>query len=296
MIDFFRALASPDVPFIRYALIAGVMSSAAFGVIGTYVIVRRISYIAGAVSHSVLSGIGLGLLLQNRYGIMWFTPLLGAVLAAMLSALVIGLVSIYARQREDTVIGAIWAIGMAVGVMLLSRTPGYVDPMSYLFGDILIISRSDLYLIVGLDIVVLALGALFYKQFQAVIFDEEFAAVRGLNTGLYYMMMLLLTALTVVLMVTIVGIVMVIAMLTLPAAVGGLFSRRLWQMMILSSVFCVVFTACGLAFSYLYDFPTGSTIIVFAGGVYILSIALKNLWKRFHRRAPAAREGVRSSS
>jgi len=278
--DFFHALTSPEIPFIRYALAAGLASSAAFGVIGTYVVVRRISYIAGAVSHSVLSGIGLGLLLQNRYEILWFTPLLGAVLTAVLSALVIGLVSMYARQREDTVIGAIWAIGMAVGVMLLARTPGYVDPMSYLFGDILIISRSDLYLIVGLDVLVLALGALFYKQLQAVIFDEEFAAVRGLNTGLYYMLLLLLTALTIVLMVTIVGIVMVIAMLTLPAAVGGLFSRRLWQMMILSALFCMLFTALGLTFSYLYDFPTGATIIVVAGGVYIVSIVLKAVWKR----------------
>jgi zinc transport system permease protein len=275
-----EAIFSPDIPFVRYALIAGILSSAAFGVIGSYVVVRKISYIAGAISHSVLSGIGLALFLQAKYEIMWFTPLLGAMITAILSALIIGLASIYAHQREDTVIGAIWAIGMAAGILFLAKTPGYVDPMSYLFGNILIISKVDLIMIGLLDAVVVTAGILLYNQFQAVSFDEEFARVRGLKTGLYYMLILLLTAFTVVLMVTIVGIVMVIALLTLPAAISSLFSKKLWQMMLYSAFLCMVFTTAGLGFSYVYDSPTGPTIIVFAGLIYLAALLLKRLLRR----------------
>jgi zinc transport system permease protein len=283
MIDFFQALMNPDIPFLRYALIAGVLSSGAFGIIGTYVVVRRISYIAGAIAHSVLAGIGAGLYLQHKYGVEWFTPLLGAVIAALVSALIIGLVSLYARQREDTVIGAVWAIGMAAGIMLLSKTPGYVDPMSYLFGNILIISRTDLILIAVLDAVVIVLGLLFHNQLQAISFDEEFARVRGIKVGLFFLLILFLTAVTVVLLVTIVGIVMVIALLTLPAAVSGLFSRRLSQMMIFSTLFCILFTTGGLGLSYLYDFPSGSTIILFAGVVYLLFAVVRSTVRRKNR-------------
>ena len=146
MADFFNALANPDLPFLRYALIAGVLSSFALGMAGTYVVTRRISYIAGAIAHSVLGGIGAALFLQHKAGWAWFDPIIGALIAAVFSAVVIGLVSMYARQREDTVIGSIWAVGMAMGVLFIARTPGYIDPMSYLFGNILLISSTDLWL------------------------------------------------------------------------------------------------------------------------------------------------------
>jgi zinc transport system permease protein len=273
MMEFLDALRNPDIAFLRYALLAGIFGSVAFGTVGSYVVARRISYIAGAIAHTALGGIGAGLYIQVRLGVTWFTPLIGAVIAALAAAIVIGLVSLYARQREDTVIGAIWAIGMAAGLLLLSKTPGYVEPMSYLFGNILMISRSDLILIVSLDVVILALTVLLYDRFLAVCFDEEFATLRGIRVGLLYLLLLCLTALTVVVMVTIVGIVMVIALLTLPAAVAGLFSRYLWKNMIFSSLLCMALTSFGLGFSYVYDLPTGSNIILLAGGVYLLSVA-----------------------
>ncbi len=288
MAQFFNALINPHMPFMRYALIAGILSSAAFGIVGTYVIVRRISYIAGAIAHSVLGGIGVGLYLQNKVGIVWFSPMLGAVIAALLSAVIIGCVSLYGRQREDTVIGAIWAIGMATGLLFLSKTPGYADPMSYLFGNILLISRSDLFLVAGLDFAVIVLGVLFYNKFLAVCFDSEFARLRGIRVGFYYLLLLGLTAITVVLMVRIVGIVLVIALLTLPAAIAGMFSRYLWQMMLFSTLFCMVFTTAGLGFSYIYDLPTGSNIILIAGAVYMISVALGSLLKHRKTRIFAA--------
>lgn len=272
MVEFLAALGNPDISFLRYALIAGILGSVSFGVVGTFVVARRISYIAGAIAHSALGGIGAGLYLQVKLGVTWFSPILGAVLSALVAGLIIGLVSLYAHQREDTVIGAIWAIGMAVGLLFLTKTPGYVEPMSYLFGNILMISRRDIFLIASLDGIILVLSVLFYDKFLAVCFDEEFARLRGIRVGFYYLLLLCLTALTVVLMVTIVGIVMVIALLTLPAAVAGLFSRYLWQMMIFSGLFCIIFTVVGLGFSYVYDLPTGSNIILVAGGVYLFAV------------------------
>jgi zinc transport system permease protein len=272
MAAFINALGNPDIAFLRYAFIAGLLGSISFGIIGTYVVTRRISYLAGAIAHSALGGIGVGLYMQVKLGVSWFSPILGAVIAALISGILIGYVSLYAHQREDTVIGAIWAIGMAIGLLFLTKTPGYVDPMSYLFGNILLISQRDIVTIAILDGVILLLNVFFYNRFLAVSFDEEFARIRGLRTGFFYLLLLCLTALTVVLMVTVVGIVMVIALLTLPSAVAGLFSKQLWQMMIFSSLICMLFTTIGLGFSYVYDLPTGSNIILFAGAFYLLSL------------------------
>ncbi|MBM4018931.1 MAG: metal ABC transporter permease [Planctomycetes bacterium] len=256
--------------FVQHALLAGVLASIACGVVGTYVVVRRITYIAGGISHCVLGGIGAAVYFQQVHGWAWLTPLVGAIAAALAAALIIGLVSLRAKQREDTVIGALWAIGMAVGVLFIAKTPGYAqDLMSYLFGNILMVAPADLWLIAALDALVVALGLAFYNQFLAVCFDEEFARVRGLRVEFYYLLLLGLTALTVVLLVTVVGIVLVIALLTLPVAVAGHFARRLWQMMALATVFSTIFTTLGLAISYKPDLPAGATVIVLAGAAYL---------------------------
>lgn len=275
MQQFFFALADPNVPFIRYALIAGVLSSLSFGIIGSFVVVKRISYIAGAISHAALAGIGASLFLQYRIEGSSISPLSGAVVAALLAALIIGFVSIRKNEREDTIIGAIWAIGMAIGLLFIARTPGYVDPMSYLFGNILLVGKQELTLIILLDLLVATVGILFYQQFLALSFDEEYTRLRGIKTRLYYILLIILVALTVVLMVTVVGIVMVIALLTIPAATAGLFSKKLWQMMILAAVLCALFTILGLGTSYILDLPSGSTTIVMAGGVYLLGLLVK---------------------
>lgn len=256
--------------FLQYALLTGILASVACGIVGTYVVVRRITYIAGGVAHCVLGGMGVARYLQVVRGWDFFEPLYGAMAAALLAAVVIGLVSLYARQREDTVIGAIWAIGMATGVLFIARTPGYnEDLMSYLFGDILMVSARQLWLVIGLDALVVVMALAFYNQFLAVCFDEEFARLRGLRVEFYYLLLLCLTALTVVLLVTVVGIVMVIALLTLPVAVAGRFSKTLWQMMTLSALLSMIFTTSGLAISYRPELPAGATIIVLAGAVYL---------------------------
>ncbi|MCZ7586760.1 MAG: metal ABC transporter permease [Deltaproteobacteria bacterium] len=280
----------PRHAFLQYALVTGLLVSLACGVIGTYVVTRRISYIAGGISHSVLGGMGAAFFVRAVLGWEGVRPLHGAVAAALVSALVIGLVSLRGKEREDTVISAIWAIGMALGVIFIARTPGYAEElMGYLFGNILMISPREIELVAALDLAVLATVALFYHQFQAVCFDEEFARLRGLRADLYYLLLLALTALTVVLLVTAVGVVMVIALLTLPAAVAGLFARSMWRMMLLSVILCALITSFGLAASYGPDLPAGATIVVSAGAVYLAAL----VWRRF---AAAFRTGTAGAS
>jgi zinc transport system permease protein len=172
---------------------------------------------------------------------------------------------------------------MAIGILFIFKTPGYhEDITSYLFGNILMVSSDDLWLIAGLDVLIVITGLLFYNQLLAVCFDEEFARLRGIHVEFYYLLLLCLTALTVVLLVTVVGIVMVIALLTLPVAVAGHFSRRLWQMMALSAVLTSLFTSLGLFVSYGPDLPSGATTIVLAGAAY-LAVVIASRFIRLRR-------------
>ncbi len=281
MLEFFRALADPGLAFLRYALLVGLLASVAFGIVGSYVVARRISYMAGAISHSVLGGIGLALYLQIAAGWAWCHPAFGAVVAALVSALIIGLVSLHGGQREDTVIGSLWALGMAAGLLFLSRVPGNVDAMSFLFGNILLLSRSDVWMVAALDVLIAGIALLFSNRLLAVCFDEEFARVRGVRVQFFFLLLLCLTALTIVLLVRVVGAVLVIALLTLPAALAGLFTRRLWQMMLGAIAACMLFVTAGLAISYAEDLPSGPTIIVLAGILYLGALALaRSLSKR----------------
>ncbi|MDH3890032.1 MAG: metal ABC transporter permease [candidate division Zixibacteria bacterium] len=280
MPDFLQAVF--DYPFMRNAVSAGLLAALACGVIGSFVVARRITYVAGGIAHSVLGGMGVaGYLIAVR---QWdvLSPLYGAIVSALLAALIIGWVTVRARQREDTVIGAVWAVGMAVGILFISQTPGYnQELMSYLFGNILMVSDTDLSILIALDILIVVLTYLYYRQVLAVCFDPDFARARGMRVHWYYMLLLCLTALTVVLLVTVVGIVLVIALLTLPAAVAGCLSRTFRQMMFGAIACCVFFTLSGLAVSYQSDFPAGATIILIAGACYGLAMAVRWLAGRF---------------
>ena len=272
MTDIFFAIFDPDNLFLKYAFIMGALASISFGIIGTFVTTKKIGYLAGAISHSVFGGIGLALFLQVKAGLTWFDPILGAVLAAVLAAVIVGLVSLHAKEREDTIIGTLWAVGMASGILLIDMTPGYFNLSSYLFGDILLISGKDLWYVCGLDALVLGISTLFFNRFFSVCFDAEFTALRGINTTFFYLLLLILTSLTVVLLVRIVGIVLVIALLTIPPAIASFYAKRLWQMMLYSILLCTFFTWAGLGVSYAFSLSSGPTIILLSGGVYLTLI------------------------
>ncbi len=272
MTEFITALNDPNVSFLRYALLTGILASIAFGIIGTYTVVRRIASIAGAISHCALGGIGVGLYFQQVYSSSWLGPTSGAIVVALFAAVILSCISKYPGQREDTVIAALWGIGMATGLLFIAKTPGYSDPMSYLFGNILLLTRSDLYLVIFLDIIIVFVVLIFYNQLLVLCFDEEYGRLRGVQTSFLYLLLLIMTSLTIVLLIRIVGIVMVIALLTLPSAIAGNFVKSIGQMMIVSIILCMSFIASGLAISYSLDLPSGPVIIVIAGFLYFLSL------------------------
>jgi zinc transport system permease protein len=239
------------------------------------VVVRRNSYLAGAIAHSVLGGIGTVVFLNHKFGLEWLTPQMGAFAAAFLATLVIVWVGENKSNREDSLIGAIWVFGMSIGVIFIALTPGYNNISAYLFGDILFVSTVDIWLLVGLDVVIVLMGYLFYNRLLVVCFDESFAKLRGINSRFYYLMLLLLTSVTIVLMVNMVGIVMVIALLTLPAATASLFSKYLWQMFLWSSLICGVSVVTGFAISYDYELPTGPVIVLIATVLFFAATFLK---------------------
>jgi zinc transport system permease protein len=273
MFEFMEVLKSYG--FMQNAVIIGLLASVACGVMGTYVVVKRIVFISGGISHTVLGGMGIA----YYYG---YNPIHGAVVSALAAAVVIGLVSLRYHQYEDTIIGALWAIGMAVGILFIYKTPGYsIDLMSYLFGNILMVKRESVYLLASLDALIIVLVFLFYKRFLAVCFDEEYSQLQGIGVVTTYLLLLCLIALTVVILIQVVGIILVIALLTLPAATARYYARSVVQMMILASALGAVFTTSGLIVSYQPNLPAGATIILIAGLAYLLATALKGLALRF---------------
>ncbi len=272
-------------PFLRYALIGGMLASISCGVMGGFVVVRRTTYVTGAIAHSVLGGMGVAMYLRRVCGVEWMTPLIGATVAAVAAALVIAAVTYSGKAREDTVLSAVWAIGMAVGISFITATPGYYeDLMSYLFGNILMVSSRDLWHMGILDLFVVLLMLLFYNKFLVISFQPELARLRGLRVGAYHTLLLVMTALTVVLLTHVVGLVMVIALLTLPAATAFQLTGRLWSAMLLAIALCFLFTAGGIMISYKPELPAGATIIELAGSVYLLVLIGRKLFSLFSHR------------
>ncbi|HOX25511.1 MAG TPA: metal ABC transporter permease [Candidatus Krumholzibacteria bacterium] len=285
MRDFWQALG--EFAFLRHALVAGLVASVACGVVGSFVVTRRISAAAGGLAHAVLGGMGLALWLQGARGVGWVHPLLGALVFALLGALILGRVESRGHERSDTAISALWAVGMALGVIFLFRTPGYkVDLTSYLFGNIMLVDPQALRLLILLDGIVLLVVWLFYHQLVAVCFDPEFTRLRGLNADAWSTLLLVLVALTVVSLIYVVGIVMVIALLSLPAAAVGRFTARLGVMMAAAAGLCAVTTTTGLVLSYRWDLPAGAVTILVAAAFYLAAIGLR--LKPLRRRLPGS--------
>lgn len=269
--------------FMRQALAAGVLVSIACGIVGTFVVINRIVFVSGGIAHAAYGGVGLGYYLRTN-------PVLGAALFSLASALGMGIVHRKTRERADTIIGVMWAMGMALGIVFVDFTPGYTaDLMSYLFGSILAVPTGDLILMLVLDLLIIAIVALFYKELVALSFDETFAAVENVPVDAIYLLLLGMIALTVVMTMRVVGLIMVIALLTIPAAISGQFVRELKRMMLLSSVLGVFFVIAGLWLSYSLNLTSGAAIILVGGAAYLLSLAINSLVRRRRGAAGASR-------
>ncbi len=274
--EFWRVLLNHS--FMQHAVLAGILASFACGVSGAYVVVKRITFISGGIAHAVLGGMGIAYYYR-------LNPFYGAIVFALLAAVILGTVKVKIRQHEDTVIGALWAVGMATGIIFMSLTPGYnVDLMSFLFGNILMVSRTALLITFVLDAVIFGVVLLFYRQFLAVCFDEDAARLRGLPVEFLYILLLCLIALTIVILIQVVGLILVIALLTMPAAIARLFSQTLKRMMIWASLLGSLFTTFGLAVSFVPNLPAGATIIIIAGVGYIIALVVNRLLTSIHRK------------
>jgi len=251
--------------FFRNALLAGALASVACGTMGSIVVSRRLASICGGIAHACFGGVGLGYLLR-------FNPSLGALLFAILSGLGIGAASRRTRGAEDTSIAIFWSVGMSLGIVFIGLSRGYApDLLTYLFGNILAVTRTDLLSLLALDGVVVASLLLFYKEILALCFDEEFLRVRGVPAYPLYLFVLVLAALSVVVLMKVVGIILVIALLTLPAAIVAPFVRTLKAMMAAATLVSLVLIVGGLILSYLLDLPSGATVVLLSAGVYLLS-------------------------
>lgn len=271
--DFFHDMAIN--PLLLTGLLAGLLASVACGVIGPYVVTKRIVFLTGAIAHMAVGGIGAAIFLRSHFpsALGWFEPFHGAVIAAMLGAVLIGIVHDCARERMDTLIGAMWALGMATGILLVKYTPGYhVELMSYLFGNIAIVQWEDVVRLVVMDAIILVVVALFYKRLMAVCLDEEYARLQGIDTLQTNLLLLTLVALTVVSLMQIVGLILVIALLTLPAATAGHHVKRLGPMMVVATVLSALLTTLPRAMVYGTGISPESAIVLAAGAIYLLSI------------------------
>ena len=254
---------------MQRALIAAVLVSVACGVVGSYVVIKRIVSLSGAISHAAFGGVGIGYFLGVN-------PVLAAIPFSIISAIAIGGVKQISNISEDTSIGILWSVGMAIGVIFINLTPGYApDLFSYLFGSILTVNNTDLYIMLILDIVIIATVYLFRREFLAVSFDEEFSKVVGLPALLVYMLLLALVALSVVVLIKVVGVILLIALFTIPAAISKQYTYNLRNLMILATILGIVLTTVGLILSYIFNLASGATIVMVLATAFAISYYLK---------------------
>ena len=264
--------------FFRSAILAGLMASVICGIIGSYIYVRHMISVAGGISHAAFGGIGLGYLLgvDPLAGAFWFT--LGV------AVLIWGLVE-RAKEHIDTLIAAFWAGGMAFGILCLSFTPRYTpDLFSYLFGNILLVTPGHLVITALLGVFVMLLFFILYPVLQALAFDPEYAAISNLPVRSLHLLILALIAVSVVVLIQVVGIILVIALLTLPAAIARPFSKTLKGMMIRATGISMLLTTSGIMFSWIFDIPSGSSIILLGVLVYFLVLGGTELAENFGKK------------
>jgi zinc transport system permease protein len=250
--------------FMQNALMASLIVSLICGVIGTLIVINRMVFIAGGIAHGSYGGIGLAL----YFGI---APMLGASLFALFLGLIIATITHKNSTRLDSLIGVLWAFGMALGIIMSDLTPGYnVDLMSYLFGAILSVSYVDMLGMGGVLALVLLFSVVFYKQLLAMSFDAQFAKLRGVNVTVLYFALVALIALSVVIIIRAVGLILVIALLSIPPYIAEKLTNSMGAMMAVASLLSAVFCFLGLGISYAYDVSSGASIILVATSSFLL--------------------------
>jgi len=281
MIQFLRDIG--DNSFLLTGLMAGLLASLACGLIGPYVITRRIVFLSGAIAHMAVGGVGAALFLAAMFPSMfaWFLPIHGATLAALAGAVAIGLIHQRVAERMDTLIGALWSVGMSVGILLAKFTPGYqTELMSYLFGNIVFVSWDDVRRMLALDAVIVGTVLVFHKRFLALCLDEEQAQLQGISLLGTNVVLLCVVALTVIVLTQVVGLILVIALLGLPAATAAHHVTRMGPLIFASIGICAFLTTVPRMAAYGTRVTPEAAIVLAAAGVYLLSVVMTRLRSR----------------
>jgi zinc transport system permease protein len=262
------------LPFMQNAIWAGILTSIACGIIGSLVVVNRLVFLAGGVAHSAYGGVGLAFFLG--------LPVLPCTLGfTLFTSGLLGAITINRNERTDTIVGLIWAAGMAFGIILIDFTPGYnVDLMSYLFGSILTVPDSDLWLMLVMDLIIIGLVGIFYRGFLVMSFDREYARTLGLPVTFFYFLLLSLVAVSVVMVIQVVGLILVIALLTIPVYLAERKSLSLAGMMWRAILWSVVFCFLGLCVSLWLNITSGAAIIAVATITFFVFLCLDFCRKR----------------
>jgi zinc transport system permease protein len=249
---------------ISNSVYAGILISIAIGIIGSLIVINKATSITGSIAHGSFGGIGIGIFLGANI-------LLSTTIFTTILAIILALITLFYPHRKDSLIGVIWAIGMSIGIIFLSLAPGYnADAMSYLFGNILLIEKSDLNFMIGVDLILIASIVLLYNRFLAISYDMEFLSLRGINANMLYTYFLILTSLTIVMSVRAIGIILILALFTIPPLIAEKFTSKLSSMIILSSILAAIFIVAGIVLSYLYDIaPTPIIVIIAAFGLFL---------------------------
>ena len=267
------------VPLIQNMFLVAAIACLLCGVVGTFVVVKRMVFATGGIAHTSFGGVGLAYYLMSVFAVSWFTPILGAILFAVASALIMSIPSVSKKIRGDSVIGVLWSVGMALGVIFMSLVDrSALTPRSFesiLFGDILLVGIEDIKIIAVLTILSLALIVLLFRDLQALTFDETHARLSGVNVTALNMLLYILIALTCVVAMNVVGIVMVIALVAIPAAMANMFSDGLKEMMVASVILSEAMTFFGLVIAIGLNLPPGAIVSVVMGVMFIMAIALK---------------------
>jgi len=261
-------------PFFLKALLTALMTSILCGLIGSYIVSRRIVFIGGGITHTSFGGIGLGYYLGVN-------PVITAAIFGVLSAIGIKAASDKADIREDSAIGIFWALGMALGIIFIYLTPGYApDLMTYLFGNILMVSMTDIYIITGLGIAASAVFYFLFNEIHAIAFDEEFAKTQGIRVNLINYTLISLVALTIVFNIKVVGIILVMSLLTIPQTAASVITKNFRTMIFLSIIIAVISSFAGLVISYYFNIPSGASIIFSSVVIFVIIKLFYNLRRK----------------
>lgn len=263
--------------FLQNALFASVLASVICGVVGVIVVEKRMLMMTGGIAHTAYGGVGFGYLLG-------FEPMIGAGIFSVIAALIIGRIKRREGALTDITISLLWAFGMALGIAFTGLMPSYPPDMnSYLFGNILSVTRVDLYIMLPLTLLVLLVMITFFNDFKAFLFDARFSATAGINTAFLEYTLLILTALSVVILIRVVGIILAIALITAPAACAARLVKSLKGRMLTAAVLCFAFCFFGLTASYYLSIQSGATIVFISVLTYFVLLMVGRLKKHIKR-------------